>query len=107
MIKFRDFSPPVKELGLLGRPRLAPFERAVESANGWIEAFHIDVVNIETVLLPNAWNDTATAEAELEETAEETRWYQIVRVWYRDEPREPDTDDDEIRVFGDASEASS
>lgn len=100
MIKFRDFSPPVKELGLLGRPRLAPFERAVESANGWIEAFHIDVLNVETVVLPNAYKDTATGEAELDENPErDTRWYQIVRVWYREDVREPDTDDDEIRIF--------
>ena len=101
MIKVRDFAPPAEELGLLGKSPVAGFERAGESANQWIEAFDINVVNIETVLLPNVESEQGTGEAELA-TSGATFWYQIVRVWYRDD--EPDHEEEESKVFEEPSE---
>lgn len=97
MIKFRDFAPPAEELGLLGKSPVAGFERAVESANQWIEAFDIHVLSIETVVLPNIGSEEGTGEAELEVGNRTTYWYQIVRVWHQDEQLGHESE--EIRVF--------
>jgi hypothetical protein len=99
MIKYRDFAPTPEELGLLGKPPVSSFDTAVEQANQWIEAFDVDVLNIETVLLPNVHEDDTTDQAELEHGP---YWVQIVRVWHRDEMT---AHDDEIRVFDEPSEA--
>jgi hypothetical protein len=100
MIKYRDFAPTSEELGLLGKPALSSLDSAVEQANQWITAFDVDVVNIETVVLPNMHDESTTDQAELEHS---TYWYQIVRVWHRDEPAEHG---DEIRVFDEPSEVT-
>lgn len=98
MIKFRDFAPPTEELGLLGERALESLEHAVESANHWINTFHVEVVNVETVLLPNIYGEAQTGEGELRTDGDrETSWYQIVRVWYHDSG--PIHDTSEIRVF--------
>lgn len=81
MVNFRDFVPPQEQLGLLGQPSLTTVESAVSAANHWIDAFGIEVLNVETLLLPNVREDAATIEAEL--TSEgRTYWYQVVRVWF-------------------------
>lgn len=99
-LKYRDFAPPPEELGLLGRPGYASLEKAVESANGWIEALNIDVVNVETVLLPGALAVSETDGGEIPTHDAQTSWYQIVRVWYR-ELSFQDSVTGEIRVFKD------
>lgn len=97
MIKFRDFVPPQEQLGLLGEPALATFQSAVDDANRWIDAFGIEVFNVETLLLPNVKADTDTVEAELHGSEGATAWYQVLRVWFHEE----DTvhTDEEIRIF--------
>ena len=99
MLKFRDFAPPQQELGLLGEPEIANLAEAVEAANQWIDTFHIDVVTVETVVLPNLDGADATTAGELKADAEDARWFQVVRIWYRD--FEDPATEDEIRVFPD------
>lgn len=99
MIKFRDFVPPQEQLGLLGKPSLTTVEAAVDAANNWIDSFSIEIFNVETLLLPNVRKDEETIEAELSSDGE-TFWYQVVRVWYREEDGDLHTDE-EIRVFDD------
>lgn len=98
-LKYRDFAPPAEELGLMGRPGYASFEKAVESANGWIDALHVDVVSVETVLLPGGPHSTGTDEGELRADGDQGSWYQIVRVWYREDTSFQDSVTGEIRVF--------
>jgi hypothetical protein len=53
MIAFRDFPP--KQLTPHTWPSygtFGSFEEAVQAANDWIATEHIDVVNVETVLVP-------------------------------------------------------
>lgn len=53
----------------------------LNNANQWIERNEIDVLNVETVLLPNSEpkkKDNATHWAHAN-----WGWSQIVRVWYR------------------------
>ena len=82
MIAFCDFIPQRQS-----KREWENFHELVSRVNRWIEQQHIDVLNIETVLVPNLPVDTA-----------ESRWvrsdlsvsitlstYQIVRVWYRQE----------------------
>lgn len=97
MIKFRDFVPQQEQLGLLGEPSLTTLESAVDAANHWVSAFGIDVFNVETVLLPMLRKNTDTIEAELKSGETTTYWYQVVRVWFREEERAHT--DEEIRVF--------
>lgn len=97
-IKFRDFVPPQEQLGLLGEPSLTTVQTAVDAANNWIEAFEVDVFNVETLLLPNVKKDADTIEAELR-SGEATYWYQIVRVWFEEE--DVVHTDEEIHIFDD------
>ena len=99
MIKFRDFVPPQEQLGLLGEPSLTTVQSAVDAANHWIDAFGVDVFNVETLLLPNVRKDEETVEAELRSDQGATFWYQVVRVWFRDE--DAVHTDEEIHIFDD------
>jgi hypothetical protein len=61
------------------------FEAAVKAANEWINSDAVNVVNIETVVLPNIWAHTeeGTKDPELPTFEGHARWHQFVRVWYR------------------------
>jgi hypothetical protein len=95
-IKFRDFVPPQERLGLLGAPALTTLQAAVDAANHWIEAFGIDVFNVETLVLPNLSKDADSVFAELKVEDEGSHWYQLVRVWYREHDLRSDG---EIKIF--------
>ena len=87
MIRFRDFVPTLLERASLDGPaRYEPFSQAVEMMNNWVSANDIDVVTVETVVLPNMHRpqaggpDTASLESVPQYA---TTWHQFVRVWYR------------------------
>jgi hypothetical protein len=80
MIAFYDFIPQRQS-----KREYENIHEMVSRVNRWIEQYQIDVLNIETLLVPNLPADTA-----------ESRWvrsdlsvsitlstYQFVRVWYR------------------------
>lgn len=79
---FKDFAPKMLESRLVGPTIFESFEEAVEAATRWVVEHEINVVNIETVVLPNIYREDGTTDPEL--TTEATAdWYQFVRVWYR------------------------
>lgn len=87
MIQFRDFVPR-----MLAAPAFfkvgeyESFEAAVAAANQWIEEQRIDLVNIETVVLPNIWSryEEGSTDGSLGISGDSPSfWHQIVRVWYR------------------------
>ena len=85
MLAFRDFAPQVlKEGGWFTPAAFENFDAAVKAANAWIGDESIDVVNVETVVLPNIYApfEEGTQDPELSHT-NYARWYQFVRVWYR------------------------
>lgn len=87
LIAYRDFAPRMLEAPvLLKRATFAPLQSAVDEANAWINAHGIDVVNVETVVLPNMhsrWEE-GTEDPDLTARADfPTAWNQFVRVWYR------------------------
>jgi len=83
VIAYRDFVPEAVPR-LPGRPAgPASFDSAVAAANRWIQSERVDVLGVETVVLPNIHSpfEMGTGDADLTAT-ESSRWFQVVRVWY-------------------------
>ena len=85
MIAFHDFIPQRQGRRMLGL--LTDYENLhelVTRVNLWIEQHHIDVLNVETVLVTSLPKDTeASPKVEMASQANVTSAIQIVRVWYR------------------------
>jgi hypothetical protein len=86
MIAFQDFIPRSQGKRLLGI--VTDYENLhelVSRVNRWIEQHHIDVLNVETVVVTSLPNDTeASPKVQMSSQANVTSAYQIVRVWYRE-----------------------
>ena len=86
MIAFHDFIPRRQGKRLLGI--LTDYENLhelVSRVNLWIEQHHIDVLNVETVVVTSLPNETeASPKAQMGSQANVSSTYQIVRVWYRE-----------------------
>jgi hypothetical protein len=88
MISYRDFAPRRIKRGLLRSDDYENFDAAVAAANSWIADSRVDVMNVETVVLPNITADgsegTSDGRVETEEAMTSiNEWYQFVRVWHR------------------------
>ena len=88
MICYRDFSPQLIKRGLLHSDDYEKLDAAVAAANVWLAESKVDVITVETVVLPNIWVDksdgTADGRVETEEAMTSiNEWYQFVRIWYR------------------------
>lgn len=82
MIRFEDFAPKLVKSGFFSR-EFESFEAALAGANGWIADNGIDVVNIETVVLPQIWREDGTTDVDLRVGGETScTWHQFIRVWY-------------------------
>ena len=82
MIRFEDFAPRMLKSGFFGR-EFESFEAALAGANEWIDSNSIDVVNIETVVLPQIWRENGTTDVDLRISGEmSSSWHQFIRVWY-------------------------
>jgi hypothetical protein len=85
MIAFHDFIPRRQGRRLLGV--LTDYENLhelVSRVNLWIEQHHIDVLNVETVVVTSLPNETeASPKVQMDSQANVLSTYQIVRVWYR------------------------
>jgi hypothetical protein len=86
MIAFQDFIPRRQGKRLLGV--LTDYENLhelVSRVNRWIEQHHIDVLNIETVVVTSLPDETeASPKVRMESQGTALSTYQIVRVWYRE-----------------------
>jgi hypothetical protein len=94
MIRYRDFLPDRVKGGFLRGDRYASFDEAVSRAAEWVRAEGIDVVNFETVVLPNIFRsgEEGTTDAHLETLEVATAsnaWHQFVRVWFHDPSGSP------------------
>lgn len=87
MIRFKDFVPKMIAPPQLFRPgEYESFEEALQAANQWIDEDHIQVVNIETVVLPNIWSrfEEGSTDVALGSSGDMvSHWHQFVRCWYR------------------------
>ena len=87
MIAFIDFVPEVKqEAGLFRAATMESLQSSLERANKWIVENNIQVLNVETVLMPNIHNhhEEGSQDTNIVTRGESySHWYQFIRVWYR------------------------
>lgn len=87
VIKYRDFLPQERPRGgLFGGVDFSDFDTCVAAMNTWLAESSVDVIRIETVVLPNIHSveEEGTTDTELHASAH-TMWYQFLRLWYREE----------------------
>lgn len=87
MITFTDFVPEVKDKGGFFRmPVMEQLTESLKEANAWIAKYNVDVVNIETVVLPNIHSpgEQGSTDVQLRTSGDMgAYWYQFIRVWHR------------------------
>ena len=85
MIEFADFEPRVIDPGGFFREQtLESFREVLAQANEWIRTEQVDVINVETVVLPNMHDEEGTEDVSLRTSGEYmSQWYSFIRVWYR------------------------
>ena len=82
-VAFRDFAPAIEKKGFF-RNQYESLRDCLRRANEWIDAEDPDVINIETVVLPNLWNEEGPEDPEITTSGDMmSSWHQFVRVWYR------------------------
>ena len=83
MFHFKDFAPQIKKKGVF-KTDFQTFEEALAAANTWVTNNQIDVVNIETVVLPEMWREDGTTDTDLTTSGDMMNsWYQFIRIWYK------------------------
>ncbi len=87
MIEFRDFAP--RELSsacVFADARYETFQDAVAAANAWLSDSSTEVVQLETVVLPNVWApaEDGTADGAVATSGPSDSWHQFLRVWYKE-----------------------
>ncbi|MFK7951638.1 MAG: hypothetical protein AB8B73_02235 [Ekhidna sp.] len=87
MIEHIDFTPKLtKKGGLFKSAQIETFGDIVSSMNEWISQNSYEIINIETVLLPNIHDsDEEGSDDTMLGTGRESssHWYQLIRVWYK------------------------
>lgn len=88
MLKYRDFVPAqIEAPGFLNPGAHESFDHAVEAANQWISENDIQLISLETVVLPNIWSrwEEGSADASIGTSGDTpSRWHQFLRCWYRE-----------------------
>ena len=91
MLAFKDFVPRqlrAPRLGFSSEALQGDYETldaALTAANAWLREAGVEVVNVETVVLPNLWSsyEHGSADPALGSTGSPI-WNQFIRVWYRE-----------------------
>jgi len=95
MIQCKDFAPRITERGLFGGPaEYEFFSEVVSAANQWIESTTIQVINVETIILPDRVEGTSDgvygvtvsngSYPVMISQGLTINCFQCVRVWYRE-----------------------
>jgi hypothetical protein len=95
MIQYKDFAPRITERGSFGgASEYESFSEVVSAVNQWIESTTIQIINVETVVLPDRIEGTSDDVYGL--TVSNSYYpvmisqgvtincFQCVRVWYRE-----------------------
>ncbi|MDP1560724.1 MAG: hypothetical protein Q8M16_04950 [Pirellulaceae bacterium] len=89
-LRYLDFVPrQVKAPGLITEGRYENFDAAVEAANRWLDEQRVQLLQLETVVLPNLWNDweEGTKDGSISTSGDApSRWHQFLRIWYQPVP---------------------
>lgn len=63
------------------------FDAAVTAANEWLATANVELINLETVVLPNIWSrfEEGSTDSSIGTSGDSpSRWHQFLRCWYRD-----------------------
>lgn len=82
MYHFKDFAPQLVKKGFF-KIDYESFEEVLAAANAWIRDHNIEVLNIETVVLPNMWKAGGSTDMAHTSSDSGSFWYQFIRVWYK------------------------
>lgn len=86
-IGYKDFYPEVLKSGFFTKEQES-LSGPVARASRWIEETGVQVINIETVVLPNIDSSDEASQAGIRTSGERSSyWYQVVRVWFKQEGR--------------------
>ena len=84
-LNYKDFFPEVLKSGFFSTEHEA-LPSTVARANAWVRDTGIRIINIETVVLPNIRSEEDASRVGIRTSGEMgSHWYQVVRVWYKDE----------------------
>lgn len=87
MLAYKDCAPKqISPVGLLKAAEYESFNEAVAAANAWIERKGVDVINVETVVLPSLsgpHSEGSTDPNVVLQPSFAATWNQFIRVWYR------------------------
>ncbi|KVP17295.1 hypothetical protein [Burkholderia ubonensis] len=86
-VKFKDFTRKQTGSSFWSGDTFESLEATVQTASAWSDEHGIQVINIETVVMPSSafsggeidTNATPDAGGKYSST-----WHQFIRVWYRD-----------------------
>ena len=95
MIKYKDFAPRITERGPFGgASNYESFSEVVSAVNQWIGSVTIQVINVETIVLPDRIEGTSddvygvtTSNGFYPVMISQglaIKYFQCVRVWYRE-----------------------
>lgn len=87
-LNHHDFFPEVRKTGSFTKEHES-FASVAARARDWVEREGVRVINVETVLLPNANDPEECEDTEFDTSGKSgSYWHQMVRVWY-DDTRNP------------------
>jgi hypothetical protein len=85
-IAFKDFFPQVTRSGFLSSD-YESFAQVVQRANDWMASSGVNVLNVETVVLPNVNTAEEAQQTNIRTSGEmSSYWRQIIRIWYEAPP---------------------
>lgn len=89
MIEYKDFAP-VTDRGFFSS-NFETLSSTLARANQWINDLGLDVINVETVVLPNVLDESHASHGALAAPIGATSIFcvQVVRIWYRAQPPRP------------------
>ena len=81
-LSYKDFFPVVLKSGFFSTEHEA-LPATVARASEWVSEAGIQVINVETVVLPTIESVEDASQVGIRTSGERSsHWYQIVRVWY-------------------------
>ncbi len=89
MVRFKDFVPErLKKGGFLSGAKYEQLGDMAQEADKWAKDNGYKIINIETVVLPNIWDDDEEGSEDVDILTSGTNsstWHQFIRLWYRDQ----------------------
>ena len=87
-LKYKDFVPKQISAPAIFKPgEHETFDDAVLGLNRWLAISKVNVINIETVVLPNIWSpwEEGSGDASIGTSGSApSHWHQFVRCWYHE-----------------------